>query len=137
MLKKFHVILAVGAFILNKKNAILIVKKSPHENIDASLWTVPGGKIEQKENIINGLKREIKEKVNLNINSYQWIGEDVFENKGFWFHAQYFLCRAKNEKNIKLEKKLTDYHWLKKEKINNFEFPINIKKRILQIFKNA
>lgn len=136
MLKKFYIILAVGAFILNEKNEILIVKKSPLENIDGGLWTIPGGKIEPKEHIIDGLKREIKEEVNLEITFYQWLGEDVFESNGFWFHAQHFLCKTKNEKNLKLEKKLVDYYWLKsKEEIKKFEFPINIKKRILQILK--
>ncbi|MCS6956807.1 MAG: NUDIX hydrolase [Patescibacteria group bacterium] len=133
MLKKFYIILAVGAFIVNQKNEILIVKKSPLEKIDAGLWTIPGGKINPKENIINGLKREIKEEVGIDIVSYKWIGEDVFESNGFWFHAQHFLCQPKNLK-IKLEKKLTDYHWLKKNEINDFQFPINIEKRIIQIY---
>lgn len=134
MLKKFYVILAVGAFIIDK-NKLLIVKKSPLEKIDAGLWTIPGGKIEKNEPIIEGLKREIKEEVNLEINSYQWIGEDVFESNGFYFHAQHFLCKPKKAANqkIKLDKSLTDYYWLKKEEIENFQLPKNIKKRILQI----
>jgi 8-oxo-dGTP diphosphatase len=132
MLQKFYVVLAIGAFIL-KDNKILIVKKSPFEKVDAGLWTIPGGKIEKRESIIDGLKREVKEEVNLDVLNYQWIGEDVFESNGFWFHAQHFLCHTKNN-NIKLEKKLTDFHWLKKEEIEKFEFPKNIKKRIKEIF---
>jgi 8-oxo-dGTP diphosphatase len=89
MLEKFYIVLAVGAFILKDKK-LLIVKKSPYENIDAGLWTIPGGKIEKDESIIDGLKREIKEEVNLEISNYQWLGEDVFESNGFWYHAQHF-----------------------------------------------
>lgn len=132
MLQKFYVVLAVGAFIL-KDDRLLIVKKSPYEKVDSGLWTVPGGKIEKDEPIIEGLRREIKEEVNLDIDSYQWIGEDVFESNGFYFHAQHFLCTPLIDKNIKLDKSLTDYYWLKKQEINNFQFPTNIKKRILQI----
>jgi len=132
MLQKFYVILAIGAFILKDKK-ILIVKKSLSEKIDAGLWTIPGGKIKKNESIINGLKREVKEEVNLDILDYRWIGEDVFESNGFYFHAQHFLCHVKNG-NIKLEKNLTDFHWLKKEEIKKFEFPKNIKKRIREIF---
>jgi 8-oxo-dGTP diphosphatase len=102
MLEKFYIVLAVGAFILKDKK-LLIVKKSPYENIDAGLWTIPGGKIEKDESIIDGLKREIKEEVNLEISNYQWLGEDVFESNGFWYHAQHFLCNVKND-NVKLEK---------------------------------
>ncbi|MCX7881256.1 MAG: NUDIX domain-containing protein [Patescibacteria group bacterium] len=133
MLQKFYVILAIGAFIINNKGEILIVKKSLEEKIDAGLWTIPGGKIKKKENIVDGLKREIKEEVGIEIVSYQWIGEDVFESNGFWFHAQHFLCQTKSTKVV-LEKKLIYYHWLKKEEINKFKFSKNIKKRLLQIY---
>jgi len=133
MLRKFYVILAIGAFILKDKK-ILIVKKSSLEKIDAGLWTVPGGKIEKNEPIIDGLKREIKEEVNLDVCNYQWIGEDVFDSNGFWFHVQHFLCQTKNS-DVKLEKNLTDFHWLKKAEIDNFNLPKNIKKRINEIFE--
>lgn len=133
MLKKYYVILAVGGFII-KNNKILIVKKSPDEYIDANLWTIPGGKIYPQENIINGLKREIKEEVNLEVTNYQWIGEDIFENNSYIYHAQHFLCQSKNN-NVKLEKKLVDFHWLSENEIENFQFPKNIKKRLKEVFK--
>jgi len=133
MLEKFYIVLAVGAFILKDKK-LLIVKKSPYENIDADLWTIPGGKIEKDEPIIDGLKREVKEEVNLEISNYQWLGEDLFESNGFWYHAQHFLCHPKNDE-VKLEKKLTASYWLSKDEIENFTFPKNIKKRIKEIFK--
>lgn len=61
MLEKFYIILAVGAFILKDKK-LLIVKKSPYENIDADLWTIPGGKIEKiltKPLIVGNLKIDL------------------------------------------------------------------------------
>jgi len=135
MLNKYHVVLAVAAFIFNKKNELLLVKKSKNEKVDPGLWVVPGGKIEPNEPIITGLKREIKEEVNIKIDSYKWICEDVFESNGFYFHAQHFLCRILHS-NITLEKNLVGFHWLKKEEINNFNFPIKIRKRIKEIFEN-
>jgi len=133
MLQKFYVILAIDAFILKDKK-ILIVKKSPYENTDAGLWTIPGGKIEKDKLIINALKREIKEEVNLEISKYQWLNEDVFESNDFWYHGQNFLCHNNND-NVKLEKKLIAFYYLLKDKIENFTFPKNIKKRFVKIFK--
>lgn len=134
MLQKYHVVLAVGAFII-KNGKLLIVKKSPLEKVDPGLWTIPGGKIEPNEPIIIGLKREIKEEVGLEIDSYKWIGEDVFESNGFYFHAQHFLCGSLHS-NITLEKNLVDFRWLVKKEIENLDFPVNIKKRIKDIFEN-
>jgi len=132
MLDKYHVVLAVGAFILDKEKRLLIVKKSPQEKVDGGLWTIPGGKVDPKEPIIDALLRETLEEVNLKIKPVRWIGEDVFESSGYFYHAQHFLCRA-YQCNVTLEKNLTEYHWLKKPEINKFEFPVNIKKRILEI----
>lgn len=123
MYKKYQIVLAVAAFIINKDNQLLIVKKSPYERIDPELWVVPGGKIKPKEKLINGLKREIKEEVNLDIVSYKWINENVFENHGFYFHAQHFLCKVKNIKEIKLEKSLTDYLFISKKDIKKYQIP--------------
>jgi len=132
MLKKYYVILAATGFIVDDKNRLLIVKKSPLEMVDGGLWVVPGGKIEKKEAIIDGLHREIEEEVGLNVKVIDWIGEDVFENSGYHYHAQHFLCTPINKK-VKLEKKLLDYRWIKKNEIDKFKFPVNIKKRVLQI----
>lgn len=132
--QKYSVILAVGAFII-KNNQLLIVKKSLQEKVDAGLWTIPGGKIKPNEPIIDGLKREVKEEVGLEINAYKWIGEDVFKDENFFFHAQHFLCQSINT-NIILEKKLEDFRWIKKSEIEKYQFPLNIKKRIIEIFSN-
>jgi 8-oxo-dGTP diphosphatase len=132
--QKYLVVLAVAAFIV-KDGKILIVKKSPNERVDGGLWTIPGGKIYQSESIIDGLKREVEEEVGVKINSYQWIGEDVFENEGVMFHAQHFLCQIQVN-DVNLEKNLTDFRWITKEEIEKYQFPLNIRKRIIQIFNN-
>lgn len=133
MYQKYSIILAVGAFIVNNKNQLLIVKKSPYEKVDPGLWTIPGGKVEPKEHIISALKREVFEEVRVKIENYQWIGENVFENNQYVFHAQHFLCKI-NQALIKLEKGLLKYQWINKQEIDEFKYHPNIKKRIKQIY---
>jgi len=132
MLDKYRIILACAGFIINKDKKVLIVKKSPQEHIDAGLWTVPGGKINPNEPIEEGLIREIREEVGIEVELVDWIGEDVFQSFGYFFHAQHFLCKAKTE-NIKLEKKLLQYRFIKKGEIHKYHFPENIKKRLLSV----
>jgi 8-oxo-dGTP diphosphatase len=133
MLSQFHVVLAVAAFIFDSRNKLLIVKKSTTEKIDGGLWTVPGGKVKPNEHIIDALKREIKEEVNLEIASYYWIGEDVFYSGGKYFHGEHFLCKAKTINKLHLEKNLLQYRWITKQDIDNYEFHPNIKKEIKNI----
>jgi len=137
MNNKYATVVAVAAFIFDNQNRLLIVKKSAAEKIDAGLWTVPGGKAESTEPSVDALIRETKEEVNFDIKSYRWSGEDVFKNKDVYYHSFHFLCSVKNTKNIKLERSLLQYHWLKKNEIENFQFHPNIKKRILFLFTHS
>jgi len=134
MYKKYIIVLSVGAFILNKNNQLLLVKKSPLEQIDAGLWTIPGGKIYPKEHILDGLKREVLEEVGLEIYTPQWIGEDVFPVDSFMFHAEHFMCKTETTA-VTLEKKLIEYKWVSSVKeMKELNFPVNIKRRIIEIF---
>lgn len=130
MLQKFHIVLAVGAYIFDKDNRLLIVKKSPREKIDAGRWVVPGGKIEQEEYIFDGLVREVKEEVNLDVTSYYWVNENVFKSNDFWFHAQHFVCKVKSTKNVKLEKNLTDYVFASKQQLKKYDIPDGLRQTI-------
>ncbi|PIV08063.1 hypothetical protein COS52_04700 [Candidatus Roizmanbacteria bacterium CG03_land_8_20_14_0_80_39_12] len=134
MYEKYNTILSVGAFIFNQNKELLIVKKSPKEQIDAGLWTIPGGKIYPQEHILVGLKREVLEEVGLEIESMKWIGEDVFQDHNSMFHAEHFMCKTKNNKVV-LEKKLTEYKWIAGlSDMSPLPFAENIKKRIIEIF---
>lgn len=135
MYEKYIVILSVGAFIFDENMRLLVVKKSPLEQIDADLWTIPGGKIYPQEHILDGLRREVQEEVGLEISSPQWIGENVFLEKEMQFHAEHFMCKTKTTTVI-LENKLTEYRWISDIKdIQDLHFAENIKKRILEIFQ--
>lgn len=129
MLEKYLLVLCVGAFIRNDEGKILIVKKSLEEKVDGGLWTVPGGKIEPEEYIIDGLKREVLEEVGLHITGYKWLNEDVFPSGGYQFHGHHFLCRAEPGE-VKLERKLEEYAWIGQDDLNKYEFHPNIRKEL-------
>ncbi len=129
MLEKYLLVLCVGAFIRNDEDKILIVKKSWEEKVDGGLWTVPGGKIEPEEYIIDGLKREVLEEAGLHITSYEWLNEDVFPSGGYQFHGHHFLCRAEPGE-VQLEKKLEAYAWIGLNELNNYEFHPNIRREL-------
>ena len=137
MYEQYPVVLATAAFITDvEKKHILVVKKSDKEKIDAGLWTVPGGKVHPPEPIVTSLKREVKEEVGLEVETYTWIGEDVFMNNERYFHAQHFQCTVAAASPVILEPNLTSYRWISSDKLSDLEFPSNIKRRIEQILKN-
>lgn len=137
MYESYLIVYCLGAFILDAKGRMLIVRKSEREAIDPGLWVVPGGKVKRDENVIDALKREVNEETSLSIVSYQWIGEDVFKVENKFFHAAHFLCKVKSTKNIILEKSLTEYRWITKKEVDNYSIPTKIKKEILNVFKTV
>jgi len=136
MYEKYPIVLALAAFIFDSEKRILIVKKSENEQIDPGLWVVPGGKVYPHEPILDALTREVKEEVGLEIASYAWIGEDVFVASNHYFHAQHFRCTTKESEPVILEKKLTEYIWIQGNEVDNYTFPSNLKKRIIELYKN-
>ena len=136
MYEHYLIVYCLGAFILDDKKRILLVKKSSRELIDAGMWVVPGGKVKQNEHVIVALKREVEEEVGLSVISSQWIGEDVFKVDDKYFHAAHFLCEVKSTKKIRLEKSLLEYKWVTKSQVLKLQIPKNLKKEILNIFEN-
>ncbi|OGK17699.1 hypothetical protein A2866_05960 [Candidatus Roizmanbacteria bacterium RIFCSPHIGHO2_01_FULL_39_8] len=137
MYEKYLIVYCLGAFILDDNGRMLIVRKSEREAIDPGLWVVPGGKVKKDEGVIAALKREVNEETGLLVVRYEWIGEDVFKVEDKFFHAAHFLCKVKSDKRIKLEKSLTEYRWIIKKEMRHYQFPVNIKKEILNVFNHV
>ena len=59
--------IAVKALIKNKDSFLILKTADSDQNNNLSGWETPGGRLEVGEEIVNGLKREIKEETGLNL----------------------------------------------------------------------
>ena len=73
-------IMVVYLFIINKDNKILLEK-----NKEKDIWVVPGGHVDTP-NIIDNLKRECIEELNLDISSSNIINIDMLKNDNRLFN---------------------------------------------------
>jgi 8-oxo-dGTP pyrophosphatase MutT (NUDIX family) len=62
----------VGAFIFSQDGMVLLGKNKPG-GVYEGLWTIPGGGVEEGEDSITALQREIVEEVGLDISSAEII----------------------------------------------------------------
>ena len=63
-----HILVAVGAIIQDNKGRVLLVKhKRERGGYWQEKWICPGGKLEFGEEIKEGIKREVREETNLEI----------------------------------------------------------------------
>jgi len=79
--------------ILDNNGRALMLKRSKHLKKYANKWDLPGGHLHENESIIAGLKREVKEETNLDIE------DPVFIKK---IDRTYFYMIKYNSQKIKL-----------------------------------
>lgn len=120
-----NIILGQKAFILNKDNYLLAIKRDKAD-IHQKMWDVPGGKVEENENLFDAMKREIKEEVGLDLESivltltsskFQGLFGDVPPQ----IVRNIYLCRAKGD--VKLSEEHSEYKWVALENLDEINFP--------------
>jgi ADP-ribose pyrophosphatase YjhB (NUDIX family) len=99
-------LVAVNAFLLKEEKFLLLKRIDP-----PLIWGPPGGKLGINEDPITGLKREVKEETDLEIEVYMpittWFGS--FNNKKIF--AVDYLCHYRKGL-IKLSNEHDSFRWL-------------------------
>jgi len=105
---------AVGIFILNDKNQILLVRSFKW----GEYYCIPGGRVEIGEKIGDAVIREAKEEVGLDIKVIQFLcvadaifPKEFFKKRHFIFLD--YLCRIGKDQTPKLDgDELQSYEWI-------------------------
>jgi len=101
---------AVKAFIINN-NKILLIKRRSGDAHKPDQWDIPGGRLELGEDPYEGLKREVREEVNLGIeillplDVHHFVRDDK-QN----ITMIIFLCKVQLN-TVKLSEEHTEYLW--------------------------
>lgn len=95
------------------------------------LWETVGGRIEENETPEQALVREIKEEINSDVGSYKFFKDYYFDNRVF----KTFVVKLIGDPNPNKED-FDDFGWFSKDEINNLDFAIDCKQRIIDYFDN-
>jgi len=99
------------------KTKLLIIQRAKDDHWP-NFWEIPRGKVEPGESIVNGLKREVKEETNLDIDIIQYFNKFnyITMNHGIIdrVSTQYnFICKLKdNNQEVKLSHEHQNYKWI-------------------------
>ena len=101
-----------------KTNKVLLLQRNDGNNV----WEIPGGKRENNEDIVDALKREVKEETGLTINEYKIVYvSPIFENHPFLkpFLNIGYLCLVDNS-DVVISDEHIDYKWVSVEELVNY-----------------
>ncbi len=131
---KAHYIAVTGIII--KEGKYLITKRSKNESHFPGKWTVPGGKLEQKDykekqfdtnagqwyNILETLlRREVREETGLDIKNIKYLANLVFERKDNIPVVVISLFADHDKGEVMLNHESDDYKWVTLEEAKNYD----------------
>jgi ADP-ribose pyrophosphatase len=112
--------LAVFAVIFNQDGDILMVNhkataKRPKEY--EKWWSMPGGSVEYGETLVEALKREVKEEVNVDLDSIELINyDDDVRADAHWTTLNFSALTTDSGENMEPEK-LKAIRWFKQSEL--------------------
>lgn len=113
---KDYIGVGCGAFIINEKNEILLMRRGPRSKNRIGHWTIPGGAVEFGETFHSALKREIKEElaIDIEILDHLCLVDDILpEENQHWITPQFLACIVSGEAKITEPEKCDGLAWFR------------------------
>lgn len=104
----------VTCAIIRMNNKILVTQRSEQMKLPLK-WEFPGGKLEEGENVIECIKREIKEEINIEIEVLKQLSNSIFDYGSFTINLIPFLSKYVSGEIILSEH--NDYKLLEKSEL--------------------
>lgn len=112
--KALNVMLTIKGVVVNKKNEVLLLRRSENEKYNVGLYDLPGGYLDENENIEDVLIREIKEETGLDVDGGAGLLciKDFKQSnkiKGVRFVVRYL---GDDFNSVKLDEEHDEFVWL-------------------------
>ena len=109
--------IVLGVVFDTKTKKILIIKRKKDEYIPELTWAFPGGRPKYGEELEEGLKRKIKEKIGLDVESLGPVFAKVYPEREELL-AIYYLCEVVGGEE-KLGEDIEEFKWIEPNEIEN------------------
>ena len=116
--EKAFLVRVLGIVFDPKTKKILIGRRENDPNVEKLKWSFPGGRPEHDEKLEEGLKREVKEKTGLSVESIGVIFARIFSEENRFLNI-YYLCEAVGGEE-KAGEKFKEIKWVNPEELEKY-----------------
>ena len=119
--------------VIKKDDTILLLKR-PADDFMGGIYELPSGKVEEGEDLIEALKREVKEETGLEVvDVVKYIGHFDYTSKSGKLTRQFNFLINVDEGEIILSEH-EDYVWADKEMLKNINVTESVKKILSHVW---
>lgn len=135
-----QVVLVTRTIVLNEKNEILLIQRSKSDSWNSGKWELPGGKLDEGQDISNALEREVFEETGLLVlptNRLAYYESRILTSgkyKGLPYIVLIGIAKAQNS-NIKISTEHNQYKWIGINEFENFDLTEESLKALITLGK--
>ena len=116
MTQRRQIVVAMKGIIRSPKG-LLVVQRTPKDEVGAGTWEWPGGKLEFGETLVEGLRREIEEETGLTVT----IGELLYATTFFTGPERQLVLLTYEAFHqggeVRLSEEHTDWKWVQPDEL--------------------
>lgn len=98
-------------FLFNGDRFLLVMQG------DNKKWTLPGGGLKSEESSKEGVKREVKEELGVDLNNVEKIGEWETDSRGFSERIYYFKSQVEKDDVFIDDGEINRFKWFKLDQV--------------------
>jgi mutator protein MutT len=129
--------MCASGLIINSLQEVLLLRRSSSDNFLPGFWELPGGRMDNGENLVSGLKREVEEETGLQViptyplKAVSYYEDPIYPRESY---GVFYLCKVESEnQQVVISSEHDEFKWVSFEKIESFNINGYIKDILLDI----
>ena len=114
-------LIQVVAAVIERDGHYLLTQRKK-EAVLPLLWEFPGGRVEPGETDSAALRREVRERIGLDVMIFEQLGEHVHSYDAYEVHMSLFACSLPAGGEPRAVG-VQQFRWVLSEELGNYEFP--------------